>query len=415
MLFEVSALWQHLAALSDARRPRGKRYPLPLVLLLVVLAKLGGEDRPSGIADWVAHRRQALQTALGIHWPRMPHHNTYRRVLAEAVDPNALDAAVGAVLRAQPGVGRSVLVSIDGKTVRGTITDEAPRGQHLLAAYLPAEGVVLMQVAAGEKEHEITVAPQLLDALDLRGNVVVGDAMHTQRALSAQIVAAGGDYLWIAKENQPTLRADIADLFAIDARTVAGGRVAQDRRTVTMVDTGHGRQERRTLTASRDLKGYSEWPGLDQVFRLERHRRITATGKETHEVQYGLTSLSPARAGARGILVLSRVCWGIENGLHRCRDVTFHEDATKLTQGQAGRVMAALNNLVIGLLRLAGETNLAAARRQHNADLGRSMALLTEADRPEAGSGTAHGTDRKTNSPWPPSTGTAMEAGPSAP
>src|SRR5215212_6700723 len=120
MLFEVGGLWQRLAALTDARRARGKRYPLALVLLLIVLAKLGGEDRPSGIADWVMHRRRALHAALGRALPRTPHHNTYRRVLAEAVDPDALDAAVGAFFRGLPAAGQSVLVSIDGKTVRGT-------------------------------------------------------------------------------------------------------------------------------------------------------------------------------------------------------------------------------------------------------------------------------------------------------
>ena len=124
-MFAVGALVERLAVLTDRRQARGKRYPLALVLLLVVLAKLGGEDRPSGIADWVAHRRAALEAALGLTWTRMPHHNTYRRVLAQAVAPEELDAVVGAFLRALPGVGRSVLVCIDGKTVRGTITAPA--------------------------------------------------------------------------------------------------------------------------------------------------------------------------------------------------------------------------------------------------------------------------------------------------
>lgn len=376
VLFEVSALWQRLAALRDARRPRGKRYPLPWVLVLVVLAKLAGEDQPSGIADWVAHRRAALQGALGLAWARMPHHTTYRRVLERAVDPGELDAAVGAFLRARPGVGRSVLVSIDGKTVRGTIGAPDGRGEHLLAAYLPLEGVVLMQVAADEKENEISVAPHLLRCLDLRGKVVAGDAMHTQRALSVQIVEAGGAYLWQAKDNQPTLRADIETLFTADDRTVAGGRVVRDLRTARTVEKGHGRHETRTLTASSDLKGYSDCPGLEQVFRLERHQRTCTSGKEQREVIYGLTSLPPAQASAAQLLALARAYWGIENGLHYRRDVTFHEDATRLTRGHAGRVMAALNNLVIGLLRRAGHTNLAAARRRCDADLQLSLALL---------------------------------------
>ena len=255
VVFEGGGLWQRLAALSDARRARGRRYPLPLVLLLAVLAKLGGEDQPSGIAEWVAHRRAALGQALGLALPRTPHHTTYRRVLERAVDPRELDAAVGAFFRARPGTGRSVLVSIDGKTVRGTLGAPDARGEHLLAAYLPEEGIVLMQVAAGDKENEISAAPALLRCLDLRGKVVAGDALHTQRALSAQIVAAGGAYLWVAKENQPTLRADIEVVFAPDDRTVAGGRIPRDLRTARTVEKGHGRQETRMLTASCDLAG----------------------------------------------------------------------------------------------------------------------------------------------------------------
>ncbi|MHB8575334.1 MAG: ISAs1 family transposase [Dehalococcoidia bacterium] len=381
VVFELGGLWERLARLSDARRARGKRYPLALVLILAVLAKLAGEDRPSGIADWVAHRQTALAAALGLQWTRTPHHNTFRRVLADAVTPGDLDAAVGAFFREQAGAGHSVLISIDGKTVRGTIATPARRGEHLLAAYLPQEGIVLLQVAAGAHENEISVAPQLLRGLDLRGKVVTGDALHTQRALSTQIVAAGGAFLWIAKENQPTLRQDIAQLFDADDRTVVGGRVANDRRTAQTIDKGHGRQEQRTLTVSAELADYSDWPGLAQVFRLERQRLTHTTGKQQHEVVYGLTSLTAAQASAAQLLALSRAHWGIENGLHYCRDVTFHEDATRLTHGHAGRVMAALNNLVIGLLRHAGYTNLAAARRRCAANLPLALSLLTASSR----------------------------------
>lgn len=376
MLLAVSAMLAQFAAIPDRRHARGKRYPLPLLLLLIVLAKLAGEDRPSGIADWLHYRATVLHAALGLPWRRMPHHTTIRRVLADAIDVAALDTAVGTCLQAQPGAGTSLLVSIDGKCVRGTLSMTNSRGEYLLAAYLPAEGLVLLQVAAGEKENEITVAPQLLGSIDLRGKVVTGDALHTQRALSAQIIAAGGDYLWIAKENQPTLRQDIATVFELDDGTVAGGRLPGERRTATTIDKGHGRQERRTLTASTDLVGYSDWPGLVQVFRLERERRLCATDKVTSEIVYGLTSLPPARASAAELLHLSRAHWGIENGLHYRRDVTYHEDATRLTQGHAGQVMAALNNLVIGLFSRAGWRNHAAARRRCNAELEFALTLL---------------------------------------
>lgn len=381
VIFDVQRLWRHLAALRDRRHRRGKRYPLPLLLLLIVLAKLSGEDRPSGIADWVKHRRAPLAQALGRGLARAPHHNTYRRVLAWAIAPEELDAAVGGFFRDLPQVGRSVLVSIDGKTVKGTMDAEDPHGTHLLAAYLPQEGIVLLQLAAGHKDTEIGVAPLLVQGLDLRGKIVAADALHTQRALSAQIVAAGGEYLWWVKDNQPTLRADIDTLFAADTRTVDGGQVHHDFRTVVRADKGHGRQEIRRITVSTDLRGYSDWPGLEQVFRLERERIAIKRGKHTREIVYGLTSLTPAQASPARLLHLTRAYWGIENGLHYRRDVTFHEDATRLTQGHAGHVMATLNNLVIGLLRLAGFTNLAAARRYCAADLANALALLSSASR----------------------------------
>jgi predicted transposase YbfD/YdcC len=381
VVFEVRRLWRRLAAVPDRRHRRGKRYALPLMLLLIVLAKLSGEDRPSGIADWVEHRREPLAQLLGVSLTRAPHHNTYRRILAQAVAPEELEAAVSAFFREWPRVGRSVLISIDGKRVKGTVDPEDPHGTHLLAAYLPQEGIVLLQVAAGQKQNEIGVAPTLVQALDLRGKIVAADALHTQRALSVQILAAGGAYLWRVKENQPLLRAEIAELFTADPRTVEGGRVRHDLRTARQITKGHGRREIRQLTASTELQGYSDWPGLEQVFRLERERLETKSGKQTREVSYGLTSLTPADASPARLLALTRAYWGIENGLHYRRDVTFHEDGTRLTQGHAGQVMATLNNLVLGLLRLAGFTNLAAARRYCDADLSHALALLAPAPR----------------------------------
>jgi predicted transposase YbfD/YdcC len=381
VVFALSDLWRRLAALPDQRHRRGKRYALPVLLLLIVLAKLSGEDRPSGIAEWVAHRRAALAQTLGIRLPRAPHHNTYRRLLAQAVVPGALDAAVSEFFRALPQVGGSVLISIDGKTLKGTIDAAEPHGAHLLVAYLPQEGIVLLQMPAGRKDSEIRVAPALVEALDLRGKIVAADALHTQRALSAQILAAGGDYLWVVKDNQPTLRTDIAELFTADDRTVEGGHLPHDWRTARQVAKGHGRREIRRVTVSTELNGYSDWPGLEQVFRLERERITSQSGKYQQEITYGLTSLTPAEASPARVLALTRAYWGVENGLHYRRDVTFHEDATRLTQGHAGHVMATLNNLVIGLLRLAGFTNLAAARRYCGADLARAVALLAPTPR----------------------------------
>lgn len=366
-VFNVGGLLSRLEELTDTRSPKGLRYALAPVLLLIILAKLSGEDTPYGIADWIKSRGRVLREAFHLCWRSMPHHNTVRRIMEQVVVPEELDRVFGEYLQSLSGVGQSLLIAVDGKTVRGTIDAESPDGDHLLAAYLPEEGIVLMQVATGGKGKEIKAAPELLKCLDLRGKVVAGDAIHTQRALSIQILDAGGDYLWFVKDNQPTLRADIEQLFTADDRTVEGGRIPNDFKTYRTVDKGHGRLESREITVSSELKGYSGWPGLEQVFKLDRRRIDIKTGKMEREITYGVTSLSITEASPERLLCLTRTYWGIENGLHQRRDVTFKEDRTRLTRGNAGRVMASLNNLVISLLRHAGEKNIAAGRRRCSA------------------------------------------------
>ena len=134
LVFDVDSLGERLRALSDRRHRRGIRYRLDLLLVLLVLAKLGGADHPSAIGDWLQCRSKALRTALHLPWPRLPHTNTFRRIMEEVVSPEELETALRAFVRTLPGVGRSALIAIDGKTVRGTIGDNHPHGEHLLCA-----------------------------------------------------------------------------------------------------------------------------------------------------------------------------------------------------------------------------------------------------------------------------------------
>lgn len=124
------------------------------------------------------------------------------------------------------------------------------------------------------------------------------------------------------------------------------------------------------------MRGYSDWPGLEQVFKVERQREDLRRGTVTTEVVFGLTSLRWDEASPRRLLARSRISWGIENGLLSCREITFPEDRGRLAPGNAGRVMAMLNHLVIGLLRSTGATNLAQARRRYDADFTKALPLL---------------------------------------
>lgn len=170
-------------------------------------------------------------------------------------------------------------------------------------------------------------------------------------------------YLFSVKDNQPTLKQDIADLWEEDIPPQAAQTGA------------HGdRVEVRRIWVPEELAGYSGWPHLAQVCRLERtvHRK----GKTRREVAYAVTSLPPEAADARRLLELWRGHWGIENRVHWVRDVTFDEDRSQVRTGPAPQVMAGLRNLAISLLRLNHESNIAAGLRRCAAQVSLPLSLL---------------------------------------
>jgi predicted transposase YbfD/YdcC len=377
-VFDVGSLYAKFRELKDRRKAKGLRYRLESILVVMLLAKICGEDNPSGIAEWAHHRRELLCGALKLVRKTMPHHSTYRRIAAEVICVEELERMMNEVWSDKWFFGKQVLLAIDGKVLRGTL-DDKQAGVYLLAAYLPAEGLVLMEVEVTGKGQEIGAAPKVLKSIDLREKVVMGDAMHTQRQVSIQIVEAGGDYLWFAKGNQPQLEEDIRLWFEPDPSPLPGmAYLPKDFETVQTVNKAHGRIEQRTLTVSSQLKNFLDWPYLEQVFKLERRFTFLKTGKVQEQVVYGFTSLARDEIHPSKLLTLIRSYWGIENGLHYRRDVTLHEDQTRMTNPNAGRVMACLNNFVLSLL--IGKLNfryLPSARRYFAAFPAQALALLT--------------------------------------
>lgn len=158
-VFDFGSLYVAFEELTDKRHERGKRYPLALVWALIVLAKLCGEDQPYGIAQWVRERQEQLAKLLGLARPCMPCHNTYRRILRDIVPTAALQEVVSRFLTKVCETANAWLISVDGKTLRGSVPAGQDKAVHLLAAYLPQAGVVLTQIAVEGKENEIRAAP----------------------------------------------------------------------------------------------------------------------------------------------------------------------------------------------------------------------------------------------------------------
>lgn len=378
IVHDRGSLYGRFHHLTDPRGAKGKRYSLVMLLAVIFLAKLAGKDKPDEIADWAKNHAEKLAGLLGLKRTWMPSHSTIRRVFQSMVAEAEFDRMVQAYHQ-QEQSGKGEVLAMDGKTLRGTriIGQEDP--DHILSVYDVHDQCVLAQQRVDSKENEIVAAPRALEQVPLAGKIVTGDALHTQRTLSEQIVAGGGHYIWPVKENQPRLYEDIQRLFAPDKPKPGFGKIATDFQTAAKSNYGHGRLEKRTLQTSAMLNDYLDWPGVAQVYRLEREFRWIRQGtvyKTSRDIEFGITSLPREQATPTKVLHARRKHWLIETGLHYRRDVTFREDATRMTIGSSGRILATVHNLVIGLIKRSGFTNAAKARRYYEGHLEEAFRLL---------------------------------------
>jgi predicted transposase YbfD/YdcC len=368
----VPPLAAFLTAVPDFRSAQGRRHPLLALLLLSCAAMLCGARGESAIAEWAANYGATWRARLGFTHDKGPSQSTIQRLFI-GIDCRALERCLGAwasqVLAHAPVAGDALpfeAMAIDGKTLR-TSQRCGATDAHLLSAFSQRLGVVLGQVAVPDKTNEITAVDDLLAALVLTGWLITTDALFTQTAVAQAILDAGGDYLMEVKGNQPLLLDDLTVLFAD-----ADAPVRQSEET----RLHGGRIERRTLTSSTQLVGYTRWPGLAQALRVERRVSDKGTGEARTETAYAITSLTPDAASAAQLLTLWREHWHIENKLHWVRDVTFDEDRSTVRVGRAPQAMAALRSAAIGLHRARGAANIAAACRQYQAQPALVLAAL---------------------------------------
>jgi predicted transposase YbfD/YdcC len=356
-------LLELLAAVPDPRKRRGIRHGLAGVLAVALSAVVAGAKSFVAIAEWAADAGPEAMADLGVTGT-VPSESTIRRCL-QRLAPDRLDQLIGAWMWLRTAtIGGRRVIAFDGKTLRGA-RDAAGNLVHLLAGLCQRTGTVLAQLAVGAKTNEIPMLTTLLDTItDITGAVITADALHCQRDTATYITSRGAHYIFTVKNNQPNLRKRLKAL---------------PWKQIPVLDTstehGHGRTSKRSLKATEITKGVG-FPGAVQVLQLTRTVTDSKTGKRHTEVVYAVTSLSAADAKPAQIATWLRGHWVIENRLHWVRDVTLDEDRSQVRTGGGPQVMATLRNTAISILRLTGQTNIAAALRHHARDPLRPVKLL---------------------------------------
>ncbi len=199
----------------------------------------------------------------------------------------------------------------------------------------------------------------------LRGRVGSGDALDCQGARCRRIHAAGGEYLFAVKANQPGLLEDVSLLFC----DPPPGEAFRQTPTVAHTAAAHGGRtrrpvEQRWLRASTALAGSlraAGWEGAGPVLEVRPAVRWPTSPERPprQELRSFLSSL-PAQVAARRALALLRQHRPLEHRRQWPRDVTLGEDASPVRSGHAPQARSALRNVVGGVLHWHHVANLVA-------------------------------------------------------
>lgn len=201
-------LWDALGEIKDGRGRKGRQYQLRSVLGIALAAMLAGANDLRSIYRWGRRLKPEALKLFDITNGRAPCHATYHYFF-QAIDADALSRVLGSYATADAEPGH---IAIDGKTLRGSrrLDDKAI---HVLSAFSTELGAVVGDLTVAPDHNEITAAVVLLKGLPLDGAIITGDAIFTQREICQHIRDRNGHYLFVVKDNQPSLKAGIAEAF----------------------------------------------------------------------------------------------------------------------------------------------------------------------------------------------------------
>lgn len=349
-------LQEYFEAVTDKRQEGKVKHNLLEIIVMTICAVIAGCEVWEDICDYCRVKEAWLRSSLGMKLEHgIPSHDTMQRVWS-MIDPSEFEICFCAWVEAVCGKKDGEVVSVDGKTLRRSGGGDQ-RPIHMVSAWANEQQLVLGELAVEEKSNEITAVPQLLDMLDVAGCVVTADAMSCQKEITKKIIEKDAEYVLSLKENQPMLCHEVQEYFSEAMKKVDAYPEIEQHKTL---DCGHGRIEKRTYYLSTEVGWYqdlAQWTGI-RGFGMVRSE-VERNGQRCQDTRYFITSLSDLSKFANAV----RKHWGIENSLHWCLDMTFHEDYSRIRKDHSAENMAVVRHIALNILKSYPE-NISLARKR---------------------------------------------------
>jgi len=342
-------LQQYFETLSDPRQRHKIQHNLLEIVIMTICAVVAECEAWYQIEHYCQSKKSWFRKHLGLKLANgIPSHDTFERVFA-LIDPQELEACFFSWTSAVSQLTKGEIVSIDGKTIRGSKGAET-KAIHLVSAWANKNRMVLGQVKTDEKSNEITAIPTLIELLDLRGCIVTIDAMGCQKTIARAIVEKEADYVFGLKGNQSSLHEDVKLYFESE-------KISEQ---VTTKEKGHGRVETREYFLETEIDWLwqkPEWTGLRAIGAVKSS--VWEKDILREETRYFITSLTDVRTFSEAV----RGHWGIENSLHWVLDVAFREDASRIRKDNSGVNFAVVRRIALNLLKKDGAKMSIKAKR----------------------------------------------------
>lgn len=327
-------------------RVESKNFHLVVDLIMITIcAVLSGADDWVAVAEYGKRKESWLREFLSLPYG-IPSHDTFGRFFS-MLDPHEFEKCFIQFMEILHKCTQGDVVAIDGKTIRGSFNQATgDKAIHVVSAWSTANGMSLGQMKVDSKTNEITVAPELIKRLALKGCIVTGDAMNAQKTITKAVIDQDGDYVFALKGNQGEFYENVKE-FMDDVADSPNKDYLTDFSEET--DKGHGRIEIRQCWSCSDfswLPQRQDWQGLKSIAMVQSTRIMGE--KSTCERRYYICSIE---ANAHQTNRVVRAHWGIENQLHWSLDVVFKEDLSRIRVGYAAENFSRARKIALTLLK----------------------------------------------------------------
>ncbi len=348
---------EYFAHIDDPRQAHKIDHLLSEVLFITVLAVIAGADDFHEIERYGKIKHDWLCSFLKLH-AGIPSHDTFNRIICLIDAGQFQQSFVDWANDVRSGIENPAtqteesdkdVISVDGKAVCNSRDNSTgKKAIHMVSALSSQYGLVLGQQKCYEKSNEITAIPALLNMLLIEGAVITIDAMGCQRDIAKKIITRKADYILALKANQKNLQDEVIDLFE---KVKTPGFDHYTYQKDTQIEKDHGRIEKRECITINNLGWLFEihkWKGVQSIAKITATVRHQASGKETKEERYYISSMS---GNAAFINKAVRKHWFIENKLHWILDVIFKEDYCRVRTGNGAENLTTIRKIAYNAIK----------------------------------------------------------------